>query len=62
MNNERKPIKSIRFDESYYPEILAVANELSQLEDRKAADSLRILLIEEGRKKIDRLKLEKGIQ
>ena len=52
-------VTTFNFREDYYPDLVRIANELAELEDRKPHDSLRILVEEEGQKKIDRLKAEK---
>lgn len=53
MSNEL--IKTIQFSGSVYPEVLRIANELAQLENRKPHDSLKILIEETGQEKIERL-------
>ncbi len=51
-------VSTLQFREENYPEVVRIANELAEAEDRKPHDSLRILVEEEGQKKIDRLKAE----
>lgn len=58
MSNDE--VDSIGFRKQNYPDVLEVANELAELERRKAHDSIRLLILEEGRKKIERLKAEKA--
>ena len=60
MSNEY--IKAMAFREENYPEVVRIGNELAALERRSAHDSLKLLITEEGQKKIDRLKLEKRIR
>jgi len=52
----QEQISTIQFREENYPKVIQIANELAELEDRKPHDSIRLLIEEEGRKKIDRLK------
>lgn len=52
---------NILFNDQDYPEVVEVANELAELEKRKPHDSLKLLILEQGRKKIERLKLEQGL-
>lgn len=56
MSNEL--IKTIQFREEVYPEVVRIANELAQLEQRKPHDSIKMLIEEAGREKIDRLKAQ----
>ena len=58
MSND-KFVSTLSFHDTKYPEVVRVANELAEAEDRKPHDSIRVLVVEEGQKKIDRLKAEK---
>ena len=49
-------IDTLGFRKKDYPDVLKVANELAELEDRKPHDSVRLLILEAGRAKIARLK------
>ena len=49
-------INALTFTAKQNPEILGVANELAKLERRFPHDSIRLLVLEEGRAKIARLK------
>ena len=54
---------SITFDDSQInEEVSRISNELAVLEKRKPTDSLRVLIEDEGQKKIERLKAEKAEQ
>lgn len=52
-------ISNIILSEENYPEVVRVANELAELEERKPHDSIKRLIEEEGQKKIDRLQAER---
>lgn len=52
-------ITIIQFREENYPEVVRIANELADAEERKPHDSIKRLIEDEGQKKIDRLKAEK---
>ncbi len=54
MSNNK--VDSIGFRKENYPDVLAVANELAELDQRKAHDSIRLLVLEAGRAKIEKLK------
>lgn len=58
MSND-KFVSTLQFREEDYPEVVRVANELAELEDRKPHGSIKRLIVEEGQKKIDKLKAEK---
>lgn len=58
MNEEH--IISLQFRKENYPEVVQIANELATLENRKPHDSVKILIEDEGRKKIERLKAEQS--
>ncbi len=60
MSNEL--IKSLQFREEIYPEVVRIANELAQLEQRKPHDSIKMLLEEEGQKKIEKLKAQSKVE
>ena len=49
-------VDSIGFRKENYPNVLDVANELAELEQRKPHDSIRLLILEAGRAKISQLK------
>jgi len=59
MSSEYENRTVLNFRNDNYREVLRIANELAELEDRKPHDSIRILVEEDGQKKIDRLKAEK---
>ncbi len=60
-NKGEKPmsISTLNFAQEAYPTVVRIANELAELEQRSAHDSISLLVIAEGQKKIDRLKAEK---
>jgi hypothetical protein len=49
-------IKTLTYNETQYPEVVRIANELGRLEQRRPHDSLRLLIEQLGQKKIDELK------
>ena len=49
-------VEYLTYNKQNSPEVLEVANELAGLEQRKTHDSIRLLILEEGRAKIARLK------
>ncbi len=51
-------VETIGFRKENYPEILIIANELADLEDRSPHDSIRKLILEAGREKIDKIRSE----
>ncbi len=51
-------VETIGFRRENYPEVLTIANELADLEDRSPHDSVRKLILEAGREKIDKLRSE----
>lgn len=54
---------SITFDDTQInAEVSRISNELAILEKRKPTDSLRVLIEEEGTKKIERLKFDKRVR
>jgi len=54
-------IKNLVFSENKYSDVLVVANRLAELEQRKPHDSIRLLILEAGSKKIGQLeKLVEG--
>lgn len=55
-------ISSLNFTEESYPAVIRIANELANLERRSRHDSIGLLVIDEGQKKIDRLKAERKAQ
>jgi len=52
-----RTVRTFFFNES---EVAKVGNKLANLETRKPHDSLRLLIVEEGTKKIERLQAEKA--
>ncbi len=50
-------IQQLTFHKETYPDVLEVANELAGLEQRKPHDSIRLLILEFGKSKIQQLKL-----
>lgn len=61
MANINNKIVSLTFTEQNAPEVLGVANELAELEDRKPHDSAKRLILEAGKAKIVELKKELNI-
>ena len=53
-------VETIGFRRENYPEVLAIANELADLEDRSPHDSIRKLILEAGREKIDKLRSKRA--
>jgi len=51
-------VESIGFRRENYPKVLKVANELADVEKRKPHDSIRWLILEAGREKIDKIRSE----
>ena len=51
-------VETIGFRRENYPEVLTIANGLADLEDRSPHDSIRKLILEAGREKIDKLRSE----
>jgi hypothetical protein len=49
-------IKHLTYTEQNDPDILEIANELSELENRKPHDSIRLLILDAGRERISSLK------
>ena len=49
-------VDTVGFKKENYPDVLEVANELAKLEQRKPHDSIRILILEAGKTKIEKLK------
>ena len=49
-------VDTVGFRKENYPEVLNVANELAELEQRRPHDSIRLLILEAGRTKIEKLK------
>ncbi len=45
-------IENLVFTKTTYPDVLEVANKLAELEQRKPHDSIRLLILEAGNKKI----------
>jgi len=54
--SEYQPVESIHLDTANYAKAITVINELAKIDNRSAHEAARILIVEEGRKKIDRLK------
>lgn len=59
-NGKNKPVTGLNLPDTTYKEVVKIANELAKLENRTPHDSIRVLIEEEGRKKIKRLKAEKA--
>ncbi|KKN77247.1 hypothetical protein LCGC14_0362250 [marine sediment metagenome] len=53
MNNK---IQQLTFNRDSYSDVLEVTDELAALEQRKPHDSIRLLILEAGRAKIDKLR------
>ncbi len=53
-------VESIGFRRENYPNVLAVANELADLENRKPHDSISNLILEAGRTKIAKIRSERA--
>lgn len=51
-------VESIGFRRENYSKVLTIANELADLEDRSPHDSIRKLILEAGREKIDKIRSE----
>ncbi|KKN73482.1 hypothetical protein LCGC14_0400570 [marine sediment metagenome] len=51
-------IENLVFTKTTYPDVLEVANKLAELEQRKPHDSIRLLILEAGNKKITQLDSE----
>ncbi len=51
-------VETIGFRKENYPKVLTIANELAGMEDRSPHDSIRKLILEAGREKIDKLRSE----
>lgn len=49
-------VDTVGFKKENYPDVLEVANELAKLEQRRPHDSIRILILEAGKAKIEKLK------
>ncbi len=49
-------VDTVGFRKENYPEVLNVANELAELEQRRPHDSIRLLILEAGKAKIQQLK------
>ena len=55
---DMKNIKTINFNVRDASEVLEIANKLAELEQRKPHDSIKLLILEAGKEKIDRLEQE----
>ena len=55
MSNNNNKVDSIGFRKENYPGVIEVANRLAELEQRKPHDSIRLLILEEGKAKISKL-------
>lgn len=53
-------VETIGFRKENYPKVLAVANELADVLDRSAHDSIRKLILGAGRAKINKLRSERA--
>ena len=53
-------VSSIVFQKENYPEVVRIANELAELQNRRPHDAMKIFIEREGQKEIHRLKAEKG--
>jgi len=51
-------VTSVLYTETTHPEVIAVLNELAELDDRSATKCGELLLIEFGKEKIARLKAQ----
>ena len=51
-------ISQLHFNKEYSPDVLNIANELADLEQRKPHDSIRLLILEAGKNKIESLRNE----
>ncbi len=51
-------IQQLTFHRDSYPDVLEVTDDLAALEQRKPHDSIRKLILEAGREKIDKLRSE----
>ncbi len=49
-------VRTITFFDESYPEVIKIANELGELEQRRPHDSIKMLIIECGKKKVSDLK------
>ena len=49
-------VRTITFFDKAYPEVIKIANELGELEQRRPHDSIQRLILECGKKKVDDLK------
>ena len=54
-------VSSIVFQKENYPEVVRIANELAELQNRRPHDAMKIFIEREGQKEIHRLKAEKGL-
>ena len=48
-------VDTIGFRKENYPDVIVIANRLAELEQRRPHDSIRLLILEEGKNKISRL-------
>ena len=52
--------RTIFITEENHPEVIRIANELADLDDRDATNAIRKLVLDNGPAKIERLKAEKA--
>lgn len=58
MAKEKEKATSVGYTEATHPEVMAILNELAELDDRSATKSGELIILEAGRAKIAQIKTQ----